>query len=342
METLRRPQKLQALVVDARTAVLLTAETSVRYYAGEAHGGAVLLAWEGGSALLPGFAKMRRDGFAALRSALPDSIRAVETEPDALSAWDAAQLARHLPVEVLLTQALPERVQRQRTRKEPEEIEKIRQAQAIADRAFLEMLNFVRAGMTDRELQKLIADLLWQYGSQMTSFNHVVGCGPATANPHVRPSGRVLRRGDLAMIDIGAQVDGYGSDMTRMIALGEPDERKRRIVQLVLEAQAAGIAAAKAGAVCCEVDRAARAVIERAGFGAFFPHGLGHPVGAGGPEGPRFSPEDTTPLPADIVMTVEPGIYLPGEFGVRMEDMLLITEKGSEDLTGVPRELFVV
>lgn len=233
---LRRPQKLQALIPDAKTAVLMTAEPSVRYYAGEAHPGAALLAWEGGHALLPGLGRMR--GFDALRAALPEGICALETEPEALSAWDAAQLAQQISVEIRLTQALPGRILRQRTRKEPEEIEKIRQAQKIADRAFMEMLNFVREGMTDRELQKLIADFLWQYGSQMTSFNHVVGCGRATDNPHVRPSGCVLRRGDMAMIDIGALVDGYGSDMTRMIALGEPGEKKRQIVEIVLEAQA--------------------------------------------------------------------------------------------------------
>lgn len=338
---MKRSDRLQALIRDEHAAMLLTAEPSVRYYLGRA-GENSLLAWQGGSALLPSVAAMERDGFLALRAALPKEIKTLETEPNALTVAEAARLTRCLPVEIDFSGGLEERVYEQRMKKTPEEIEKIRQAQSITDRAFMEMLNHVREGMTDREMQKLIADLLWKYGSQMTSFNHVVGCGAATANPHVRPSGCVLRRGDMAMVDIGALVDGYGSDMTRMIALGEPDEKKRRVFEIVLEAQTAGIAAARAGAVCSEVDGAARGVIKAAGYGDCFPHGLGHPVGAGGREGPRFSQSDHSLLPADIVMTVEPGIYLPGEFGVRMEDMLLITRDGSEDLTGVPRMLFIV
>lgn len=342
-QTLKRMDKLQALVRDAQTALLLTADTSVRYYTGDVRlQGVSLLAWEGGYALLPPVGKMKVDGFSGLRKALPDSMKALETEPDNMSVADATQLVRCLPLTVEFTEDLQTRIFIQRTQKEPEEIDKIRQAQSIADRAFLEMLNHIHEGMTDYELQKLIADLLWRYGSQMTSFNHVVGCGAATEDPHVRPSGCVLQRGDMAMIDIGAQVDGYGSDMTRMIALGELDEKKREVFDVVLRAQTAGIAAAKVGAICSEVDHAARSVIVEAGYGAFFPHGLGHPVGAGGREGPYFARQDHTLLPADIVMTVEPGIYLPGQFGIRMEDMLLIGKNGSENLTGVPRTMFVV
>lgn len=123
-----------------------------------------------------------------------------------------------------------------------EEIEKIRCAQKITDRAFMDALNFIRPGMTDRELQKLIADKLWEEGSQMTSFNHVVGCGPDTADPHVRPTGRIAQKGELIMMDIGALVDGYGSDMTRMIALGKPRDEQLEIYALIQKAQRAGIA----------------------------------------------------------------------------------------------------
>ena len=134
--------------------------------------------------------------------------------------------------------------------------------------------------MTDRELQKRIADHLWAEGSEMTSFNHVLGCGPDTVNPHVRPTGRRIARGDLIMMDIGAQVEGYGSDMTRMIAVGEPGEEERRIYELVLAAQTAGIAAVQAGIACLAVDRAARTIIERAGYGSFFPTASAIPSGA--------------------------------------------------------------
>ena len=144
------------------------------------------------------------------------------------------------------------------------------------------------------------------------------------------------------MMDIGAQVEGYGSDMTRMIAVGEPGEEERRIYELVLAAQTAGIAAVQAGIACSAVDRAARTIIEQAGYGSFFPHGLGHPVGSGGWEGPRFAPGDDTPLPTDIVMTVEPGIYLPGQFGIRIEDMILVRKDGIENLTTLSHQLIIL
>ena len=339
---MERFQSLAALIPNDDTALLITSYPAVRYYLGErTPEGTILLAWKQEHLAFSGLT--RPETLSVIRHALPQNIRQIEIEPDAMTVGDLQRLSDALAPLVLLPSAdLQTRIFHQRQHKEPGEIAKIRQAQAITDRAFLDMLNHIHEGMTDRELQKLIADLLFKHGSEMTSFNHVVGCGSATDNPHVRPSGRVLRRGDFIMVDIGALVEGYGSDMTRMIALGTPDERKQMIFDLVLRAQSAGLAAAKAGAVCREVDAAARAVIEQAGFGAFFPHGLGHPVGSGGWEGPRFSPTDSSLVPTDIVMTVEPGVYLPGEFGVRMEDMVLIRADQTEDLTGVPRELFIV
>lgn len=331
-----REEKLTALVPDAQTAVLLTSWPVVRYYMGcDAGEGNALLVWQGGYRLLTPAAK-------PADMTLPACVATLQTEPDALTARQALLLQKHLSQHIDLSDALADRIYAQRVHKAADEIEKIRQAQGITDRAFWELLNFIHVGMTDYEVQKTVADLLWKEGSQMTSFNHVVGCGDATANPHVRPDGHVVHRGDLIMVDIGSTVDGYGSDMTRMIAVGEVDEEKQRIFDIVLRAQSAGMAAVKAGAVCCDVDAAARDVIEAAGYGSFYPHGLGHPVGSGGREGPRFSPKDASRLPADTVMTVEPGIYLPGKFGIRMENMLLVKESSVENLTGVERKLFVV
>lgn len=144
------------------------------------------------------------------------------------------------------------------------------------------------------------------------------------------------------MLDIGAQVEGYGSDMTRMVGIGELDEEKQQIYQIVLEAQNTAISSIRPGVACKEVDAAARQVIEQKGFGQYFLHGLGHPVGCGGHEGPRFNQTDNTPLHAGVVMTVEPGIYLPGKFGVRIEDMIYVGESGIENLTHSSKELICV
>lgn len=337
-----RENQLFALIEDEQDAILLTSFPSVRYYTGkEAAEGSALLAWSSGCRLFPSFAAVKKDGFAGIRSSLPDTIRQIETEPSSLKASDWIALSEALPAAVLSI-GLEQRVCRQRQQKSPEEISKIRQAQSITERAFLASLNYIRTGMTDRELQKLIGDLLWKEGSEMPSFNHVLGCGSDTVDPHVRPTGRKICRGDLIMMDIGALVDGYGSDMTRMAIIGEADEEKQKIYELVLKAQTKAVAAVHAGAVCEDVDRAARSVIEQAGYGAYFPHGLGHPVGSGGWEGARFTIGEKAQLPSNIVMTVEPGIYLPGKFGIRIEDMILVQENKIENLTTITHQLITL
>ena len=234
---LKRGNALAALPRDPYTALLLTSFPAVRYYAGkEAAEGSALLAWSGGCILLPSFSSEKKSGFAQIRRAIPKTVSTLEAEPSALTAADWMALRDALPI-ASLSEDLEKRVYLQRCHKDPEEIQKIRQAQQITERAFTACLNDIRPGMTDRELQKRIADHLWAEGSEMTSFNHVLGCGPDTVNPHVRPTGRRIARGDLIMMDIGAQVEGYGSDMTRMIAVGEPGEEERRIYELVLAAQ---------------------------------------------------------------------------------------------------------
>lgn len=340
---MKRENLLLSLAPDRDTAILLTSFPVLRYYAGDSvlEGGAIL-AGKFGALLYPSFSAERKEAFQGFRSSLPPEVKRLEVEASNISAMDAFLLKQALSIEIVLNGELEQRIAGQRQRKLPEEIEKIRHAQQITDRAFANALNFIHPGMTDRELQKLIADKLWEEGSQMTSFNHVVGCSEDTANPHVRPTGRTAQRGDLIMMDIGAVVEGYGSDMTRMISLGPPNDEQREIYELVKAAQAAGLAAVKAGVKCSEIDSAARRVIEQAGYGAAFPHGLGHPVGAGGQEGPRLCREETRILPANMVVTVEPGIYLPGKFGVRIEDMVLVHGDKTENLTQTSHELFVV
>jgi Xaa-Pro dipeptidase len=173
-------------------------------------------------------------------------------------------------------------------------------------------------------------------------FAPIVSGGPNAANPHASPSDRKIRRGDLLVVDWGAAVDGYISDLTRTFAVGDADEECRKIHALVLEANAAGRAAGKPGAPCAAVDKAARAVIEKAGYGQYFTHRTGHGIGMEGHEDPYMRGDNLQLLEPGMAYTVEPGIYLPERNGVRIEDNLVITENGTDCLSDMPRELRVV
>ena len=170
-------------------------------------------------------------------------------------------------------------------------------------------------------------------------FAPIVSSGPNSANPHVSPGERRLQPGDLLVVDWGARVDGYISDLTRTFAIGEVEAGYRKIHQIVREANAAGRAAGKPGVPCAAVDQAARAVIEKAGYGQYFTHRTGHGIGLEAHEEPYLRSDNTQLLEPGMTYTVEPGIYLPGRNGVRIEDNMVITENGAECLGDMPREL---
>lgn len=344
----QRQASLKELLWEEHSGVLLCGSPNLRYYlAGNPGPGAWLLVTPKETLLLgdrdPGLGvdfQPKSRWKSILTRVVEEGLTTLYVEPGVplgtLAQW------RQLPCQVVPSRELEERIYRRRGVKREEELDRLRAAQAITDRVFWESLNYLRPGMTDVEIQRMVGLLFFDLGSQMESFNHVCGCGVDTSLPHVKPTGRVARKGDLVMLDIGAQVEGYGSDMTRMVGLGAVDQEKQEIYQLVLQAQLAGLQAAKAGAVCSQVDAAARQVIQDRGYGRYFLHGLGHPVGCGGREGPRFSQTDHSVLAPGVVMTVEPGVYLPGKFGVRIEDMVYIGNGFTENLTHSPKELICV
>ncbi|MFV0398999.1 MAG: M24 family metallopeptidase [Oscillospiraceae bacterium] len=322
--------------LEPRTAFLLTGSQSMAYYFGGAEGKMALITADGTAVIGPAHSG---DSLTVLaRAAAEQHLRILEVEHDQISLSICEALRRLLPCDLVVDGGLDAAIRAQMARKSPEEIGWIQEAQDITDRVFQACIGEIRAGMTDWDIQLLVGVLFHDFGSQALSFDHVMGVGTATSHPHVRPSGRVLERGDLIMLDIGATVNGCGSDMTRMLALGEPDSEKREVYEIVRAAQAAGLAAAKAGVSCCQVDKAARAVIEAAGYGPCFCHGLGHSIGVG----PRFTKYDDTPLAPGMVMTVEPGIYLPGRFGIRLEDMIHIREHDTVNMTHSTHELIVL
>ena len=226
--------------------------------------------------------------------------------------------------------------------KDDEEMETMVAAQRIAERALTDILEEIRPGVTEKEIAARLQYLMLHYGASDMSFDPIVVSGPNGSLPHGVPSERVIGRGEFVTMDFGCVYRGYCSDMTRTVAVGFATEEMQTVYNTVLAAQKAGIAAAKAGVTGREVDGAARAVIEAAGYGDCFGHSFGHGVGVEIHEAPNASPMNDKPLPAGAVISAEPGIYLPGRLGVRIEDVILLTEDGCLDITKAPKELLIL
>lgn len=230
-----------------------------------------------------------------------------------------------------------------RLRKDAAEIGKMRQAVKIAEAALEAAIPLIKIGMTEKELAGELVIQLFKHGSEPEMpFAPIVSAGPNSANPHASPSDRKLERGDLLVVDWGAAFDGYISDLTRTFAVGEVDAEYAKIHQTVQEANAAGRAAVKPGIPCAAVDKAARSVIEAAGYGQFFTHRTGHGIGMEGHEEPYMRGDNMQVLETGMAFTVEPGIYLPNRNGVRIEDNVIVSADGADVLSSMPREMKVV
>lgn len=229
-----------------------------------------------------------------------------------------------------------------RRTKDGEELEAMVAAQRIAERALEDVLEEIRPGLTEKEVAARLQYRMLHYGAEDMSFDPIVVSGPNGSLPHGVPSERELRQGEFVTMDFGCIYHGYCSDMTRTVAIGFATEEMQKVYHTVLAAQEAGIAAARAGVTGREVDGAARAVITAAGYGDYFTHSFGHGVGVEIHESPNASPLSNQPLPAGAVISAEPGIYLPGKLGVRIEDVILVTEEGCRNLTKAPKQLLIV
>lgn len=222
------------------------------------------------------------------------------------------------------------------------EIASIRRAAAIGDEAFAELLPKIRSGVTEQELALELEFLMRKKGASGMSFAPIVASGPQSALPHARPSDRILSFGDFVVFDFGCIVDGYCSDMTRTVLIGQPNEKHMVVYDLVLKAQVESLQAIAPGKTGAEIDTIARDIIAEAGYGEYFGHGLGHGVGLEIHENPRLAQTDQTKLKPGMIVTVEPGVYLPGFGGVRIEDLVVVTEDGYDVLTSTFKELYVV
>ena len=226
--------------------------------------------------------------------------------------------------------------------KEDEKLLCIGRAAELGNRCFEYILGEIRPGITEIELAGKIDAFLLAGGGEALAFPTICVSGERGCMPHGEPSEKILAEGELLTLDFGAVIGGYCGDMTRTVAIGGASPEQRKIYELVLKAQEAGISAARAGARCFDVDRAARAIIEEAGFGDNFPHGTGHGVGREVHEPPTLNAKSEETLKAGDAVTIEPGIYIEGRMGVRIEDLLIITDTGIINLNTAPKDLLVI
>jgi Xaa-Pro aminopeptidase len=348
----RLTDRYAGLGVDA---VLLTRVVSVRYLTGFTGSNGQLLATPGGGVFLtdsrydeqsrhqvPDLRRViyARDFVASLQEACrAEAIGRLGFEASGVpyGTWkelDQAGFAELVP--------LKEDVERLRWAKDPEEIELIERAQEVTDHAFQRLTEKLAPGMTEREAAFQLDLAMREGGAERVAFDSIVAFGENAAEPHHHPTDRPLEKGDLVKLDFGSVVEGYHSDMTRTAAFGEPHAELREVYELVLRAQLAGIDAVRAGVAGGEADEAARAVIREAGHGERFGHSLGHGVGLEIHEGPTLRDGGEDILPEGAVVTVEPGVYLPGTGGVRIEDMVVVTTDGCRPLPRTTKELVVL
>ena len=266
-------------------------------------------------------------------------VQAADMSLAAFEGWKAALPA----VELVADDSLDNWLLDLRAVKTPEQVEAIRRAQALTDECFSYILPRITAGRTEREVALDMEFAMRKAGAEGVAFDFIVVAGENGSLPHGVPGDRVIQKGDLITMDFGARVDGWHSDMTRTVAVGDVADWQREIYETVLKAQETCLATLKAGITCAAGDAAARDVIAAAGYGAYFGHGTGHGVGLEIHEAPSLSPRGGERLlRVGEVVTVEPGIYLPGKGGVRIEDMVVITADGCENLTKSPKNLIIL
>ena len=229
-----------------------------------------------------------------------------------------------------------------RASKDEAELRDMTAAQRIAEKALDEVLGILRPGLTEKEVAAELVYRMYKYGGEANSFDPIVVTGAKTSLPHGVPGDKVIQAGDFVTMDFGTMYNGYCSDMTRTVAVGHATEEMKKIYALVLEAQLAGIDAARAGVPGNEIDGAARRVIADAGYGEYFGHGFGHSLGLEIHEAPNANPMNDKPMPEGAVVSAEPGIYLPGRFGVRIEDVMRLGREGAQVITKAPKQLIIL
>ena len=226
--------------------------------------------------------------------------------------------------------------------KSTEEINKMRISQEITEKAFNNTLNKIRPGITESEISLDLEFQMKKLGAERVAFDLIVVSGKNSSLPHGVPSNKPIEKGDFVTIDMGAVYEGYRSDMTRTVAVSNVSDEQKHIYNIVLDAQMKAIESIKPGIICSEIDKIARDIIYSSGYEGYFGHSTGHSIGIEEHENPSFSRSCRSILEPGMIMTVEPGIYLPNKFGVRIEDMIFVNESGYENLTTIDKQLIVL
>jgi Xaa-Pro aminopeptidase len=354
-----RVKKLRSCIVEEGLDALLVSQLdNVRYLSGFTGSSAWLLVSENDAILATDFRYVEqakgespafhvfqtrrelRDWFPGLVSEI--GCRKLGFEAGSLTYDSHSRLSESIKnkqnnIELLPTTGLVEGL---RSIKEPEELALITKAVELGDAAFRQAAATIHVGMTEKEAAWEIESLLHQIGSEGVAFEIIVASGPNSALPHARPSEKVIRSGEPVVIDMGARYGGYCSDLTRTLFLGQASQTMRDIYDIVLKAQTAAIEGVKSGMDAAQADRLSRSIIEQAGYGENFGHGLGHGVGLAVHELPTVGPASTGSLANGMVFTIEPGIYLPGQGGVRIEDMVVLQNRKTRVLTRAEKHAF--
>ena len=273
---------------------------------------------------------------------LRHNAKTVAVESDWCSVSQLWEYKENLNAQIVDDNNFTDAVNSLRIVKSEYEIEKIIEAQRIAEKGFEHMLDFIRAGRTEREIQLELDFFMLKNGAEALSFDTIALSGKNTSLPHGVPTDKKVEQGDFVLLDFGAVVDGYHSDMTRTVCVGEPTDEMRKVYNIVLKAQHAGINAVKAGINEFDLDKSARDIIENAGYGDCFGHSLGHGVGIEIHEKPNASPRCDEQILENSIITIEPGIYIPDKFGVRIEDFVVVKSDGCYNMTKSPKDLIVL
>lgn len=353
---IERCEKLmEVLSAQGIDSALITSRTNIRYFSGFTSDESVLVIARGKRALLTDFrytiqAKEQSPDFEIIevsRAIATSEIASVLTSIGAKRcAFEDGYLTvrafnnyKGLPVELVpMTPA----IDRCRLVKNEYEIERLKKAQSIADAAFAELITVIREGMTEKEVANELDHLLRKHGAEENSFDTIVGSGPNGALCHATPGPRKLAKGDLVVIDFGCKYEGYCSDMTRTVAIGEPCGELKKIYDIVLKAQLTALDALRPNMSARELDGVARGVIAEAGYGECFGHSLGHGFGLDIHEAPYAGQRSEDTLVPGSTVTVEPGIYVEGLGGVRIEDDCVLTEDGFINLASTTKELIII
>ncbi|MBR5558721.1 MAG: aminopeptidase P family protein [Oscillospiraceae bacterium] len=349
---------LQALLPEGVDGALITSDVNRRYYTGfDSSAGTLLVSrtqalliidfryYEAAKESITGCEIMLQDklGQQLKEAAGKMGIRTLLLESDRVTLRQQRRLDEMLEGIILLCDdRLTEIISSQRSIKSEQEVSFIEKAQHISEEAFSRLLEEIAPGQTEKELALRLEFLCRQLGSEGASFDFIVVGGPNSSRPHGTPSDRPIKRGELITFDFGAVIEGYHADMTRTVSLGSPDELSMEICRVVYEAQRAAIDAVAEGKPCSDIDKIARDIITQAGYGPCFGHSLGHSVGLEIHEDPNFSPLSKAICRPGMVLSVEPGIYIEGKTGCRMEDLIQITPNGCKNLNKSCADLIIL